>query len=48
MIDLIKPNLEKFDKSKYPPYDAGLLPKTDLKSNRKINTLTGKFIDTDN
>lgn len=48
VIDLIKPNLEKFDKSKYPTYDAGLLPKTDLKSNRKINTLTGKFIDTNN
>ena len=48
VIELIKPNLEKFDKSKYPKYDKGLLPNIEIKSNIKINTLTGKFIDTDN
>lgn len=44
VIDLIKPNLEKFDKSKYPNYDAGLLPKTEINSQVKINTFTGDFI----
>ena len=45
LIPMIRPNLEKFDKSKYPAYDYGVFPKMKLPSNHKINTFTGKFID---
>lgn len=45
LIPMIRPNLEKFDKEKYPKFDRGLLPKTEIKSTIKLNTLTGKFID---
>lgn len=45
LIPMIRPNLEKFDKEKYPKFDRGLLPKTEIKSTTKLNTLTGKFID---
>lgn len=45
LIPMIRPNLEKFDKEKYPKFDRGLLPKTEIKSTAKLNTLTGKFID---
>lgn len=45
LIPMIRPNLEKFDKEKYPKFDKGLLPKTEIKSTTKLNTLTGKFID---
>lgn len=48
VINLIKHNLEKLDKSKYPTFDTGLLPKTEIKPTTKLNTITGKFIDTDN
>ena len=41
---MIRPNLEKFDKSKYPLYDKGVFPKTEIKSNVKYNTITGKVI----
>ena len=44
LIPMIRPNLEKLDKSKYPKFDRGLLPKTEIKSTTKLNTLTGKFI----
>lgn len=44
LIPMIRPNLEKFDKEKYPKFDRGLLPKTEIKSTTKLNTLTGKFI----
>lgn len=45
VITLIRPNLEKLDKSKYPKFDRGLLPKTEIKSTTKFNTITGKFTD---
>ncbi len=44
LIPMIRPNLEKLDKEKYPKFDRGLLPKTEIKSPTKLNTLTGKFI----
>lgn len=43
LIPMIRPNLEKFDKEKYPKFDRGLLPKMEIKSTTKLNTLTGKF-----
>jgi transcriptional regulator with XRE-family HTH domain len=45
LIPMIRPNLEKFDKSKYPSFDSGVFPKTEIKSSTKLNTITGKFID---
>lgn len=45
LIPMIRPNLEKLDKSKYPKFDRGLLPKTEIKPTAKLNTLTGQFID---
>lgn len=45
VITLIRPNLEKLDKEKYPKFDRGLLPKTEIKSTTKFNTITGKFTD---
>ncbi len=45
LIPMIRPNLEKLDKSKYPKFDRGLLPKTEIKFTTKLNTLTGQFID---
>ena len=45
LIPMIRPNLEKLDKEKYPKFDRGLLPKTEIKPITKLNTLTGKFID---
>lgn len=45
LIPMIRPNLEKFDKSKYPSFDSGVFPKMEIKSTTKLNTLTGGFID---
>lgn len=45
IIVLIKPNLEKFDKSKYPSFDNGGFPKMEIKSNLKYNSITGKITD---
>jgi transcriptional regulator with XRE-family HTH domain len=45
LIPMIRPNLEKFDKSKYPSFDSGVFPKMEIKSSTKLNTITGKFID---
>ena len=45
IIVLIKPNLEKFDKSKYPSFDNGVFPKMEIKSNLKYNSITGKITD---
>lgn len=45
LIPMIRPNIEKLDKSKYPKFDRGLFPKTEIKSTTKLNTLTGKFIE---
>lgn len=44
IIILIRPNLEKFDKSKYPSFDKGVFPKMEIKSNIKYNSITGKTI----
>lgn len=44
LIPMIRPNLEKFDKSKYPSFDSGVFPKTEIKSNVKYNSITGKII----
>lgn len=44
LIPMIRPNLEKFDKSKYPSLDRGVFPKTEIKSNVKYNFITGKII----
>ena len=45
LIPMIRPNLEKLDKEKYPEFDRGVFPTTEIKSTTKLNTLTGKFID---
>ena len=45
LIPMIRPNLEKFDKSKYPAYDYGVFPKMKFSSNHKINAITGEFIE---
>ena len=44
LIPMIRPNLEKFDKSKYPSFDKGVFPKMEIKSNVKYNSITGKTI----
>lgn len=45
LIPMIRPNLEKFDKSKYPAHDYGVFPKMKFPSNHKINAITGEFIE---
>lgn len=45
LIPMIRPNLEKFDKSKYPAFDKGVFPKIEIKSNVKYSSITGKIID---
>lgn len=45
VMTLIRPNLEKLDKDKYPKYDSGVFPKTKIESNVKYNTLTGNIIE---
>ncbi len=45
LIPMIRPNLEKLDKSKYPKFDRGVFPKTEIKPTTKLNTITGKFIE---
>ena len=44
VITLIRPNLEKFDKSKYPSFDNGVFPKMEIKSSLKYNSITGKIM----
>ena len=44
MTRIMRPNLEKFDKSKYPSFDKGVFPKMEIKSNVKYNSITGKTI----
>lgn len=39
LIPMIRPNLEKFDKSKYPSFDSGVFPKMEIKSDIKYPTL---------
>ena len=45
LIPMIRPNLEKFDKSKYPAFDKSIFTKMEIKSNVKYNSITGKIID---
>ena len=45
LIPMIRPNLEKLDKEKYPKFDRVLLPKTEIKPTTKLNSLTGEFIE---
>ena len=45
VMTLIRPNLEKLDKEKYPKYDSGVFPKIKIESNVKYNTLTGNIIE---
>lgn len=45
ILTTIKPNLEKFDKTKYPKFDRGVSPKMEINTNTKLNTLVGKFTD---
>ena len=45
ILKTIKPNLEKFDKAKYPKFDRGVFPKMEINTNTKLNTLVGKFTD---
>ena len=39
LIPMIRPNLEKFDKSKYPSFDSGVFPKMEIKSDVKYPTI---------
>lgn len=45
VMTLIRPNLEKLDKEKYPKYDSGIMPKKEIKSTSRLNTITGTFIE---
>lgn len=45
ILATIKPNLEKFDKAKYPKFDRGVFPKMEINTNTKLNALVGKFTD---
>ena len=44
LLNTIRPSLEKLDKSKYPKIDTGLMPKEDIKTRIRYNTITGKNI----
>ncbi len=44
LIPMIRPNLEKFDKSKYPSFDKGVFPKMEIKSDVKYPTLLADMI----
>ncbi len=44
LIPMIRPNLEKFDKSKYPSFDKGVFPKMEIKSDVKYPTLSTEMI----
>lgn len=46
VITLIRPNLEKFDKSKYPAHDSGVFPKMKIvPTSKRINFMLGKYED---
>lgn len=45
LIPMIRPNLEKFDKSKYPSYDSGVFPKMEIKSDAKYPTISKELLD---
>lgn len=44
LIPMIRPNLEKFDKSKYPSFDKGVFPKIEINSDVRYNAITGNII----
>lgn len=45
LIPMIRPNLEKFDKSKYPSFDKGVFPKMEIKSDVKYPTILKELLD---
>ena len=45
LIPMIRPNLEKFDKSKYPSFDFGVHTKMKIESNIKYPTIPKELID---
>lgn len=45
LIPMIRSNLEKFDKSKYPSFDSGVFPKMEIKSDVKYPTIPKKLLD---
>ena len=45
LIPMIRPNLEKFDKSKYPSFDSGVFPKMEIKSDIKYPTIPKELLD---
>ena len=44
LLIMIRPNLEKFDKSKYPSFDLGVFPKIEIESDVKYPTLSSDFM----
>lgn len=42
LLNTIRPSLEKLDKSKYPKIDTGLMPKDDIKTRIRYNTINKK------
>lgn len=45
LIPMIRPNLEKFDKSKYPSFDSGVFPKMEIKSDVKYPTIQKELLE---
>lgn len=45
LIPMIRPNLEKFDKSKYPSFNSGVFPKMEIKSDVKYPTIPKELLD---
>ena len=45
LIPMIRPNLEKFDKSKYPSFDSGVFPKMEINSDVKYHTVPKELLD---
>ncbi len=44
LIPMIRPNLEKFDKSKYPSFDSGVFSKMEIKSDAKYPTMPKELL----
>ena len=45
LIPMIRPNLEKFGKSKYPSFDSAVFPKMEIKSDVKYPTIPKELLD---
>ena len=45
LIPMIRPNLEKFDKSKYQSFDSGVFPKIEIQSDVKYPTVPKNLLD---